>query len=684
MLPSLPSLRRAVLLLPLLLGSLAARAQPEPIKFGKPDPKDFQAAAFLADSTAPAVVLCDYGRSRLEGFRAGFRVVFERVTRIKILRKAGYDEATITIPLYHTLEDQEKVSNLRGFTYNMVNGVLQKTKLEPGSIFLEKSTDKVNVQKFTLPDVREGSVIEYAYTLTSDFLFNFQDWAFQRRIPVRWSEYRSSIPVFYKYKIIYQGPLGAFAVNEAKVGSTTLMVDNKLSSGAGLAAGQTNGSLSISAPTEEHQWVMKNVPTFHDEPYMTTEDDYISRLDFQLIGEQWPEQPYRDLTGSWEKINQTLLADDDFGQQMKRGGFLKEQMQALAAQHPEVGARTAAVRQAVMSAVRYDGTNRYAAPNSLRKAYEAHRGTAAEVNLLLIAALREAGLPAQPVLLSTRSHGLVNKEFPLLEKFNYVVALVLLSDGKELLVDATDPTLPCGMLPQRCLNQHGRLITAKPEDGRWISLLPSQRHTHYQQVQLTLDAQGGLAGSVHEEFGGYAAADARDELSQTGEKKYWAELARQHSSWSLPKTTISQRDDTAKPLLLDYSFAQPAEESRAPGTLYLSPLAAFGPSQNRFRHESRTFAVDFGMLQDEATLVTLTLPSGYALAEVPKAAVIDLPDGGGRFVYSATTTGATVQLTSRLTLRKAIYSAEEYQHLRELYRLMLEKQASQLEIKKQG
>jgi len=176
----------------------------------------------------------------------------------------------------------------------------------------------------------------------------------------------------------------------------------------------------------------------------------------------------------------------------------------LTTQYPEAKARATAVRQVVMAAVRYDGTDRYFALEPLRKAYEAHRGTSADVNLLLIAALREAGLPAYPVLLSTRDHGRINPEYPLLERFNYVVALVPLADGKDLLVDATNPLLPCGVLPKRCLNKSGRLIAKKEADGRWVDLAPAQRHVRYRQVALMLDAQGGLTGNVHEEQSGLA------------------------------------------------------------------------------------------------------------------------------------------------------------------------------------
>ena len=671
------------LLLGLLLAAFEARAQPEPVKFGLVDGRELTAAPFVADSAAAAVVLCDFGRSRLRGQGAGFQVVFERVTRLKILRKAGYEYATVEIPLYRRDEQQEKISNLRGWTYNLVDGHVVKTKLEPSGAFQERRTPSLTIQKFTLPDVREGAVVEYAYTLTSDFLFNFQDWQFQRAIPVRWSEYRTSIPVFYRYKIIYQGGR-PFDVDQATAGSANLVVDEKVPGGAGLSSGTTVGTLTIGAPTEEHQWALKNVPALAEEPYMTTAGDYVARLDFELTGEQWPDQPYRDLTGTWRNINAQLLAHAEFGAHLGHTGFWKEEMRALAAQYPIVAARAAAVRAAVLAAVRHNGTDAMWTPTALRRTYDAHRGTAADVNLLLLAALREAGLEAHPLLLSTRSHGRVSQEYPLLERFNYVVALLTLPDGTDLLLDATEPLLPCGMLPERCLNGAGRLIVKNETDGRWVSLAPAQRRVHYQQVALTLDAQGGLQGTVHEEYGGYAGRDARAGLAALGEKKYLAALLGRHEGWAVPQMEVAGREDVARPLALNYAFSQPAAAAAAgPATLHLSPLAGFGPGQNPFQRESRAFPVDFGVGQEATIVLSLALPAGYEVTELPKPAVVDLPDNGGRYTYSvAAPAPGTVQLTSRLSLRKPVYAAEEYASLREFYRIVLEKQAERLVIRK--
>ncbi|MBF9236822.1 DUF3857 domain-containing protein [Hymenobacter sp. BT683] len=676
--------------LPVLLGSFLisgtawAQTVPDPIKYGQIDKADLTAAPFLGDSAAAAVVLCDYGRSRLRGKGDGLEVVFERVTRIKILKKSGYEEATVEIPLYHREGNSEKVSSLRGVTYNLVNGAVEKTKLEANGAFFEKHTANVNVQKFTLPNVREGSVIEFSYTLASDYLFNFQDWAFQRAIPVRWSEYRSSIPTFYKYNIIYQGnrPLD---VNVLSTGSVSLLLDNKVSDNAGIGAGQSAGNMTLTASTENHQWVLKNVPAFQPEPYMTTAKDYTARMDFELTGEQWPDQPYKDLTGSWDKINARLLESEDFGGRISRVGFLQEQLQGLAAQYPDLKARAAAVRQVVMAAVRYNGNDHLYAPEPLRKAFDAHRGSSADVNLLLLAALEQVGIKAHPLLLSTRDHGRVSKEYPMLDRFNYVVALVPVPGEKDLLVDATEPVLPCGVLPERCLNRVARLVSKVPAEGRWVDLAPSQRHVHYQQIDMTLDAQGGLSGKVHEEHGGYAAADARTEIASQGEKKYLAGLQQRHEGWNLPKLTVNQAEAVDKPLSVDYEFSQAGTGQPAAGPIYLSPLSEFGPEQNPFRRESRAFAVDFGAPQEELLVLNLTLPAGYELAETPKPAAINLPHDTGRFRYTVgSPKPGVVQLTSRLTLSNAVYPAEEYANLRELYRLLLARQSEKLIIQKKA
>ena len=646
----------------MVLGVLSAHAQDDPIKFGKPDPKDFTAAAFASDSSAAAVILCDYATARVEmGANGHLQGVTDRTTRIKILKKAGYSWATVEVPL---LPSVQKLVALRGFTYTLANGATEKTKLEDDGKFTDDVNAHLRIRKFTMPNVHEGSVIEYTYSVVSDISVSLPDWQFQYPIPVRWSEYRVNFPDYFNYKTVMRGYL-PLAVREQSQGSTIMG--------------------SQATRTVLYRWAMRNVPALREEPYITTMNDYAARMDLELASFYLPGVGGKDFTGTWEKIDATLLQDDNFGLPMGQGGFMKDAVAKLGlGPGTTVEARATAIHALVRDAVKYNDYETIYTSNPLRKTFlELHRGNSADINILLITALRSANINANPVLLSTRSHGHLTLEFPLASRFNYVVAHVALPDGRDLLLDATDPLLPSGMLPERCLNQVGRLVMPDGKASRWLDLNPSQRRVHYQQVQLALTPQGALSGKVHEEYSGYAGATARTELEKAGETKYRTQFVGKHTAWTVPKFTVSERTNLLKPLVFDYEFAQPAEDA-ATGTLYLNPFAEFLSEQNPFRHESRTFPVDFGALQEETLLLTLNLPTGYELAEMPKPAVVDLPDNGGRFFYTIAAAEGTVSITSRLSLRKPVYEAGDYQYLRELYRLMLAKHSEKLVFKKKA
>ena len=132
------------------------------------------------DTSAGAVVLADYGESTITyNQNQGFELRFERLRRIKILNKSDYDWANFVIPVYKTDANDEKLTNLKAATFNLEGGKITETRLTKEGIFNEKATDNWANTRITLPNVKEGSVIDIAYSISSPFLFNFQDWEFQ-------------------------------------------------------------------------------------------------------------------------------------------------------------------------------------------------------------------------------------------------------------------------------------------------------------------------------------------------------------------------------------------------------------------------------------------------------------------------------------------------------------------------
>lgn len=104
------------------------------------------------------------------------------------------------MPYYQKGTGRENVNSVKGFTYNLEGGKVQKDRLNNSAVFDEQTSEYWFAKKFTMPNVKEGSVIDVSYTITSDFVCNLRDWEFQHSIPVVWSEYRARIPEYFDYK----------------------------------------------------------------------------------------------------------------------------------------------------------------------------------------------------------------------------------------------------------------------------------------------------------------------------------------------------------------------------------------------------------------------------------------------------------------------------------------------------
>src|SRR5690606_25373469 len=131
-----------------------------------------------------------------------FTYVFRRHVRYKILTKSGYDLANLDIPLYRSSNTaKENIVSMSAATYNLEAGEIIESKLDKDAKFTEALDKNYTIKKYALPNVKEGSIIEFRYTIESDFIFNLRGWAFQGDIPTLWSEYSVRIPEYFQYKV---------------------------------------------------------------------------------------------------------------------------------------------------------------------------------------------------------------------------------------------------------------------------------------------------------------------------------------------------------------------------------------------------------------------------------------------------------------------------------------------------
>ena len=650
-------------------------SQKAPAKFGDISIADLEMKTYAKDTSAVALVLVDFGESSLQyNEQKGFHLVFERHRRIKILKKGGLDYAEFGIQTYHKTGGEEKLSNLKGVSYNLVNGKIVATKMKTESIFKEKVDKNYDLTKFTIPNVQEGSVIEFTYRITSDFLFNFQGWQFQSSIPIVWSEYRASFPEYFHYDKYSQGYI-PFSENDFKKVPSSITLHYKEREG-----NRTTQFHSERLDFLEHRyrWVAKDVPAFKPEPYITTPRDYISRISFELAYTQFPQQQMKRYMGTWADINKFYYDHAEFGGEIRGNNFLKRTIDEVTAGMTKPEDKIAAIHNYVKSNITWDGVSTDFTRSVLKKVVDERKGNSAEINLLLISMLEKAGFNVNAVLTSTRDHGFIREQIPVSTQFNYVLCLINLGD-KQLLLDATEPLLPIHTLPERCLNGKGFMIDK--ENGRWINIVPSVRSKTVATLTLKLLPDGRLTGDMAFDYSGYPAFERRKKMAKLGQEDYLKEF-KGPRDWDIENSEFQNLENLDQSFQEKFAIEMSNQVSRAGDVFYINPFLVLHKADNPFKIDKREYPVDFGYPHDEVYMVQIEIPDGYEVDELPQSKVLMLPQGTSRYLYNISQLENKLTLTSSFSVNKSLFSQLEYPDLREFFNQVVAKQAEQIVLKK--
>ena len=252
----------------LVLAGLHSFAQDRsPAVFGKITAADFAISLPVADSTADAVVISDVGIKTFDMQAPNSPLQWEgylqHTKRILILKKRGFEAATVTIPLQVFRWQAEEISGLRAATYNLEGGKVVKTELDKNSIFKIKVSENWMAERFTFSNVRDGSIIEYTYTQKSPFVLNKHSWTLQSIYPCLWSEYEASIPPVFSYSVVKNSAL-PFCIETTEARQVTY--------------GPMSGELKT------FHWAAKDVPAMMEEPFTATVKNYLARVDVKISG----------------------------------------------------------------------------------------------------------------------------------------------------------------------------------------------------------------------------------------------------------------------------------------------------------------------------------------------------------------------------------------------------------------
>jgi len=429
-----------------LLTGLSAQAQK--YELGEVTVAELEEKTFATDPSAPAVILFSKGESSMNySERDGFNLVTEVAMKIKIYTKDGYDWANKIVAFYSSETDRENVTFKKAVTYNLVNGAIKKTKLKSEGEFTEQTNKYWKQKKIMMPDVKEGSIVEFQYTIISPFIHVLPDWKFQETVPVKHSEYTTRIPEYYIFNPNFRG---YYSPKVARTSTNrSIVTTSKEREGGAIVTKVTFSTDKTDYLENKVTYSLENLPAMKSERYVNNINNYSASVEHELSIVKYPNQPVKTYSSNWEDVTNTIYKYDGFGPELKKTGYFEDDIQALLSGLNTPAEKTAAIFSYVKSRMNWNQNFGYTCDDGVKKAYTNKVGNAAEINLMLTAMLRYAKLDANPVLVSTRSNKIAL--FANRTAFNYVIASVEL-DNKTVLLDATSKSAMPNILPSRAIN----------------------------------------------------------------------------------------------------------------------------------------------------------------------------------------------------------------------------------------
>ncbi|TRX48714.1 DUF3857 domain-containing protein [Fulvivirga sp. M361] len=637
---------KSSLLILLFLVPYLLFSQEFPREFGRISPGEIEMESYEKDPKAGAVVLFDIGESVFFDMQGGYDIRFTRTRRIKIFDQTALDNAEVSIPYYVDGYGQtEIVRSIEAYTYNFEGGRLMKKTLDPSTIFEERINNRWLAKKFVFPDVKEGSIIEFKYVLETPFHFNLPDWTFQDKIPTLYSQYKVGMIPFYEYTFLAQG-IKRFDYQTSELAKTKRTWGSVVKN-----YGQNIGS-GIEFQDYVHTYALKNVPAFTDESYITSKNDYIIKIDFQLAKFHRPDGSSSEIISTWPKLNEAFLKDDKFGKYIKSCGRLAKKIfdTAIVLTGKSEKEKNEMIINYVKSNFSWNGHYARYVSKSAKEFFAQKTGNSADINLFLTALLKHAGMDAHPVLLSTRSHGKIRVDYPFEHFFNYVIVFV--NGERPFLTDGTTSYLSYDRIPPRCINDKGLLV--KNDEVNWIMLnnnIPSLEKKHIaielNPDQLTANTNISIQTTEYEAYK-HKSNHQNDTISL---KEFFSKKI-----GTIKNIKTSNYNNPKRPYTINLQGETGIE--KIGNNIILSPFLNLGISKNQLIQKKRTYPVDFVYSTVEEFNIYVKVPDGFKITELPTPYNMNNDLAEIRLDYQMNQN--TISITGKYVFKKSIYSPEEY------------------------
>lgn len=514
-----------------------------------------------------------------------------------------------------------------------------------------------------MPAVKEGSVIEYQYSIRSPFLTSIDMIPLQNMVPINRLEARVTIPEFFGFKKHMNLKSGFIFPIEETQKSDTYWLD---------------GSSSVDFLQNRYAISADDVPALKEEAYIDYLQNYAAFIKWELQFTKFPNSMIENYSQSWDGVTKSIYDDGGYSREFGRSGYYDKDIDELLAGVTNPLEKAGLIYNFVKQKVKWNDYLGFLAEDGCRSAYKDGEGNVGEINLMLTSMLKYAGLNANPVLVSTQSNGI--PVFPTRSGFNYVISSVNISD-QIVLLDATDKTSAMGELPRRARNWQGRIIR---EDGSsaWIDLMPQYNSSRSSTLNVMLEEDLLLKGKALNKFTGLDAKTYRDNFSGINLDKHLEQLEVNKGNIAIANLETVNEEIPGEEIEESFEFELQNGLELINDKIYIKPLLFLALDENPFKADERHYPIFFEYPLSRKNTVNIMLPEGYQAESIPESVISELNNGAGTFKFIASQSGRFLRVQAMLELKNIVYSNKEYEALKNFYALMVEKQTETVVLSK--
>lgn len=615
----------------LLVFTLSGTAQTAVPDFGNFTLEEFNLKECSFDKNADAVVIFD---KALSNYDDQYSLITERRIRIKILKEKGIENGNIRIRFYSKdkFEFIRKISGITATPDEAKGTVL--TKLDQKTIYTRKLNEINSEVVFALPNVKVGSIIEYQYESVMEHYGGLDDWYFQQELPVMLSSYK-----------LYIVPNVSFNYVVKKSQFMDLSVEPDREKGSVL-------------------FEMKNIPGLRDEAYSTSPRDYLQRVTFQLASIQHRTGGESKYGNNWKELARNLIEDKYFGVQINKNVATPASVVLNSLTDPF--AKMQFIHNYVRKNFEWNDIYSLYSIDGLKSVIDKKKGTAGELNLLLINMLKDAAFEVYPLLVSERWHGAVDSAYSFREQFNKVVALVYINNNKFVL-DASDYVTPASMIPVNLLNTVGFVVDRK--NPRFIQLNDNKRRVYNIELNGKINPDATVKTEAMVDYYDYARIGKAAQYN-SNKQKYVEQFSSGATGLKIDSFDISGLENDS--INLHHQMTASYSLSKS-GSYYLLNYNLFtGFDKNPFLADYRFTDIDFGTKYSCVLRGKFQVPEQFTVDALPKNQVLRTGDKTLQVSREVKKNNDVIEVALAIDFNTFSFNAEDYGIVKDFFTKMID------------